>query len=361
MKKEEIYVLVIAIFIVVFISASFTFQCLAKSPEEPYDIVPIDAYAPMIELSGPKVLYLDVNTNYVEPGYSAIDNEDGLLTEYVVVKNNVDTTKVGEYDVVYTVSDSFGNASEARRKVNVVANNVKSVPVLTYHTFMTKTEKNKYWKSDKYTMDIDVFEEQLKYLKEHGYNSITLEDLYKWYNNEKVLTNKDFVLTIDDGNISSYVYAMPIIEKYGFNATVFVITSRITSGKLKWDPSKLQFFSNEIIDDINKNHKSIYLAAHTHYLHSTIDGSCAMAFKTEDEIYNDVLMSKNIINSEYLAYPYGCYTENTLNAMGRAGYKMAFSFNTNKRATKADNVYAVDRLNVNSEVSMKKFMSWMEG
>ena len=78
-----------------------------------------DVVGPKIELVGDKELELTINTEYVEPGFKAIDNKDGDVTNSVKVENKIDNTKLGTYEVIYTVSDSSGNKSKAIRKVKV--------------------------------------------------------------------------------------------------------------------------------------------------------------------------------------------------------------------------------------------------
>ena len=320
----------------------------------------VDSESPVIELVGDTIL-LKTGEEYIEPGYSAKDNYDGDITNKVIIENGVDGNKVGEYEIIYKAIDSSLNESVKKRKVIVYEKNAGSIPIFTYHHFMTSDEKSLHTPYDKYTMSIDLFEQQLKYLHDNNYNSITLDDLYLWYTGKKVLSNKDVVITIDDGNISAYKYAIPLLEKYGFKATIFVITGRITNQHQEWDPSTLKFFNEEIVNDINENHKNIYLASHTHYLHSTINGGCAIESKTEDEIYNDVKASKEVINSDYLAYPFGCNTDASKKALEKAGYKMAFTFGDNKRTSKEQDIYALKRLNVNYDVSMQQFINWLEG
>jgi hypothetical protein len=81
----------------------------------------VDTTAPMITLEGDDPLRLKVGTEYVEPGYIAVDNYDGDIAEQVIVTGLVDHTTVGAYTLTYNVSDSSGNpALEKTRTVNVV-------------------------------------------------------------------------------------------------------------------------------------------------------------------------------------------------------------------------------------------------
>lgn len=78
-----------------------------------------DITGPEIVLEGDSTYELTVNTEYEEPGFSALDNVDGDVTDNVKMENNIDTSTIGEYEVVYTVSDEAGNESRVVRKVKV--------------------------------------------------------------------------------------------------------------------------------------------------------------------------------------------------------------------------------------------------
>lgn len=80
----------------------------------------IDDEVPYIELSGDNVIELQVGTSYQELGFVANDNLDGDITEQVIVTGEIDTETVGEYTLVYTVTDENGNTFAITRTVLVV-------------------------------------------------------------------------------------------------------------------------------------------------------------------------------------------------------------------------------------------------
>ncbi len=86
-----------------------------------------DDEKPTISLVGGNKSYIFVNQEYVDRGFSANDNCDGDITSKVEVHNNVNTSKTGEYDINYTVTDTMGNKSVVTRKV-VVYNDASTVP-----------------------------------------------------------------------------------------------------------------------------------------------------------------------------------------------------------------------------------------
>jgi len=82
----------------------------------------IDKEPPVITLQGSLTypVYQGLPFAFVEPGFAATDNRDGVLTASVQVSNNVDVYKGGYYEIVYTVSDSAGNTARQVRGVSVM-------------------------------------------------------------------------------------------------------------------------------------------------------------------------------------------------------------------------------------------------
>ena len=78
-----------------------------------------DPIAPEITLLGDVTVYMDAGTEYKEPGWIAVDNSDGDISQLVKVDNQVDKYRAGTYPVIYTVQDSTGNEIQAVRNVVV--------------------------------------------------------------------------------------------------------------------------------------------------------------------------------------------------------------------------------------------------
>ena len=95
-----------------------------------------------------------------------------------------------------------------------------NVPVLMYHHI--DEEGN-----DDVNISSELFEAQMAALAEEGYTAIFPDDLAAYVYEGKSLPDKPVVITFDDGYLSNYEYAWPILEKYGMKATIFVIGSTI--------------------------------------------------------------------------------------------------------------------------------------
>ena len=78
-----------------------------------------DYTAPELTLNGDSRVSIRVGDKYNDLGAKAQDNYDGDITNKIVTENNVDTSKEGSYEIIYTVSDSSGNEAKLIRNVVV--------------------------------------------------------------------------------------------------------------------------------------------------------------------------------------------------------------------------------------------------
>ncbi|XMB85713.1 DUF5011 domain-containing protein [Mycoplasmatota bacterium WC44] len=76
----------------------------------------VDTIDPVIELIGDDV-YLEVGSDYIEPGYTVTDNFDHDL--FVEVSSDLDIDSIGDYTVSYSVTDSSRNSFSISRRVYV--------------------------------------------------------------------------------------------------------------------------------------------------------------------------------------------------------------------------------------------------
>jgi len=111
--------------------------------------------------------------------------------------------------------------NSAKENHNQVWNENVEIPILLYHGVLEDKESD-----DTVNITIADFEEQIKALKEMGYESINTADLLNFYENNAALPVKPILITFDDGRRDSVVNSDPILAKYGFTATMFVVTEK---------------------------------------------------------------------------------------------------------------------------------------
>ena len=97
------------------------------------------------------------------------------------------------------------------------------VPILMYH-YLSDPPRG----ADRYRRDLSVspalFEQHLAYLRDQGYQSITLEQLLRNLALGEPLPERPVIITFDDGYADNYANAFPLLEQYGFSGTFFVVT-----------------------------------------------------------------------------------------------------------------------------------------
>ena len=92
------------------------------------------------------------------------------------------------------------------------------VPIIMYHLV---TENSKY--IGKYGVSPTELEEDLKYLKKNGYNTIVMQDLIDFVEKGKKLPKNPILLSFDDGNSSDYRYLLPLLQQYKMKAVIAII------------------------------------------------------------------------------------------------------------------------------------------
>ena len=78
-----------------------------------------DSQTPSILLNGDRVMYLELGSTYEEAGSTAYDSQGADLTANVTTSGSVDTSKMGLYTLVYSVTDHAGYTSSVKRWIYV--------------------------------------------------------------------------------------------------------------------------------------------------------------------------------------------------------------------------------------------------
>ncbi len=101
---------------------------------------------------------------------------------------------------------------------------VRGVPVVMYHGVGPEKPG---WIWNHLIIPTQVFEGQMRILKEKGWTAITLNALYNHMSKGEPLPGKPIVLTFDDGYLDNWVFAYPIMKKYNHHAVIWMSTDFI--------------------------------------------------------------------------------------------------------------------------------------
>jgi peptidoglycan/xylan/chitin deacetylase (PgdA/CDA1 family) len=202
---------------------------------------------------------------------------------------------------------------------------VSAVPILAYHQ-VGDTD-------DVYSIPASQFEEQMAYLAKHGYHTISLEDLFNFYDGQGKLPDKPVIITFDDGYEDNYLTALPILEKYNMSATVFIVPNLIgTEDYLSWQQ----------VAEMQQRHTEIGSHTMSHIAMDEISEEQQRREASESKLALEQHVGKSI---RFFAYPFGQFTTVTEQILKEAGYRGACAGmpGLNDKSTDA---YALKRINV---------------
>ncbi len=104
------------------------------------------------------------------------------------------------------------------------------VVVLCYHRLEGKA-------GGPLSIDPELFEKQMQEIQDAGVAVISMQDFLAWRRGEKSIPPKSVIISIDDGYVSGYEVAWPILKKFGYPFTLFVYLNYINTGgkAITWD------------------------------------------------------------------------------------------------------------------------------
>ena len=218
------------------------------------------------------------------------------------------------------------------------------IPVLSYHSI--NNDKSKL------SLDINIFEKQIKYLKKRGFVTCKTNLI----NNKK----KQIIITFDDGYKDILLNAMPVLKKYDFTATCFLITNMIGK-KNFWDSGKKNYISKELMteDDIKfwlSNGMSIGSHSHNHY---------DLTKLKLDNLNEELLISKKILEDKFgqkidnFCYPYGKVNKIVFEKTKNIFIK-AFTTNRARFDTDNHNFCLIPRIDMGKDISFFKIFLKLE-
>ena len=218
-----------------------------------------------------------------------------------------------------------------------VQEDTRTVMVLNYHKVVDEHMS--------LSVPLADFEQHMKWLKEYGYTSITPEELYDFIVNGGELPERPVLITFDDGYKDNYTNAYPIMKKYGFKGTIFVVTGflGVYDNYMTWEQAK----------ELSDNGFSI--ESHT-YSHKSMTEASDEEISKELTKSRDTIRNKLGIEADFMAYPTGTYNLHIAELVQKAGYKGAFTIKYDN-VSRESNVYALERVPIfHTENTNKDFL-----
>lgn len=218
------------------------------------------------------------------------------------------------------------------------------VPILFYHHIDISPSDNIYYLSPA------EFQKQMYLLHEWGYTTISVELLVTAIRDGALLPPKPIILTFDDGTISTFTNALPIMQKYNFTGTSYVVYNYIGTNNNFMD-----------LDQIRALAAAGWEIGSHSLSHQELTKN---PDRERDEIVESRKKLQSLLDIPILsfAYPYGVTDRSSVDYARFAGYSAAMGLG-NSSLQSDRNLFYLYRMEVNRNTDLAAFASllpWRE-
>ena len=228
---------------------------------------------------------------------------------------------------VFILASSFLISADSKEN----ATDKIELPIIMYHHISKKSSA-----LGAYVITPDQFESDLKFIKNKGYETITSQNLVDYFNGKFELPKKPIMITFDDGYLSFYEYAYPLLQKYNMKSVLSVI-GKYSDLYSECNDRNVNY-AHVTWDDIKEMSKSglVEMANHTYDLHTLNDRKGSTIKSGEnDDCYKTMLASdlktvqnklKEVTGTSPIAftYPFGRVCKQSYSIIEEMGFKVSF-------------------------------------
>ncbi|MCU7891294.1 MAG: polysaccharide deacetylase family protein [Candidatus Thiodiazotropha sp. (ex Ustalcina ferruginea)] len=221
-------------------------------------------------------------------------------------------------------------------------NGYQTIPILCYHRFGNR--------GDRLEVSPKQFRQQLEFLKKNDFRVIPLSSLLGFLKGEQALPKRSVVITIDDGHRSIYKEAFPLLQEFGYPATVFAYSDYMNNGGLR---------TNEITAMVKSGLISIQPHSKTH-------GNLAVRQGGEDRKQYQRRVRREVVvptkkltqylgqKPRFYAYPFGDSNEHVIDELQANGLLLGLTVQPRANAAFAY-PYLLHRTMIFGDRDMKTF------
>jgi peptidoglycan/xylan/chitin deacetylase (PgdA/CDA1 family) len=227
----------------------------------------------------------------------------------------------------------------------------QNIPILMYHS-IESMPKSSIMRS--LHVPLRRFEFQMRMLKFLGFKGLSLKQLRPYLEGRK--KGKVVGITFDDGYQNNLINASPVLIKFGFSATCFIVSDNIGSFN-KWDIVK-GLAPMPLMSDIEIKkwlEIGMDIGAHTK-THADLTSLSKKDLNREIKNCKEELEKKFNIEISDFCYPYGHFNEMIYNLVKKAGYLSSVSM-IRGRAVNSSDKFKLPRIPINHHTLPHLFLA----
>jgi peptidoglycan/xylan/chitin deacetylase (PgdA/CDA1 family) len=216
-------------------------------------------------------------------------------------------------------------------------------PILLYHRIAEPPDSSAA--SARYYVTPADFEQQMQALYEWGYTVIPMSVLITATTNGANLPQRPIVISFDDGDISVYTTAFPVMQKYGFTGINYLVGNRLgVDGFMGVNEIKALASAGWEVGSHGMTHTDLL----------------TIPDKLEYEEYQSRVDLQTALGVpvDTFAYPFGSYNEATARRLSDYGYRAAMGLGTFYGHSRSSLLY-MSRLEVRNGTDLAKLAAML--
>ena len=228
------------------------------------------------------------------------------------------------------------------------------VPILMYHSIADTGPSE----LADYRTSVGDFEEQLRYLRSHGYHSLSLHEWADCIAEGRPVPGRPVIITFDDGYQDFFDSALPALERNDFTATVFVVTDK-AGATADWDqledPPQLMDW-DQLRETVARG-TTIGSHSASHKDFQRIDRE---EIRDEGERARQTLYERLGHEVDLIAFPWGRSNPNGRTVLAECGYRIGLR-SWGGMSTLSDDLMELSRIEINGSDDLETFIRKVHG
>lgn len=268
---------------------------------------------------------------------------------------------------VLVLGGVFGwHSRQEQQTVSALAEEKVDLPVLMYHSILKDEAR-----ANDYVLSPATLAGDLDYLKQHGYETVTTEQLVDYVDGQGGMPKKPVLITFDDGFYNNYLYAYPLLKERGMCAVISPIgdqTAMYTENGQ--ENAYWSYLSMERLIEMQES-GVFEIGNHSYQMHDHDSRKGCLKKRGEDEAAYEALLEADTHRAQTLlaeggltpplcyTYPFGAYSEESERVMKKLGFRCTLSCEERHNVITRDPecLYLLGRYNRPSGISTNAFFA----
>ena len=222
------------------------------------------------------------------------------------------------------------------------------VPILMYHYISVPPPD-----ADVYRRDLSVtpgdFEQQLRYLVDNGYTTISLKDLVYHLTLGYPLPERPVILTFDDGYQDNFLHAYRLLRRFDSMGTFFVVTGFIDENRsdyLTWGQVRVMHQGGMEFGSHSYSHPDLRGQSVDYMVWQIVGSQEALAERIGEAV-------------RFFSYPVGSYDRQVIDVLRSAGFWAAVTTQQGTGHT-SDGLFELMRIRIRGDDTLDQFAAKLE-